>query len=176
MKLELIRELLQHQYEAALATLAHCLKACPDASWDAPVAKYPFSQSAFHTLFFADYYLEPEADSFPSQAFHHEHPSLFGDYEQLRDVEPTSVYTREQLAMYLRFVTEKVARSLDAETDESLAAPAKFPRKAFTRAELHVYNIRHVQHHAAQLILKLRVDAQASIPWYRSGWEDRFLG
>ena len=38
-----------------------------------------------------------------------------------------------------------------------------------TRAELYVLNLRHIQHHAAQLSLRLRVDADAATPWISSG-------
>ena len=42
-------------------------------------------------------------------------------------------------------------------------------RRYFTRAELHLYNIRHIQHHAAQLILRLRLDTDVDIPWVGRG-------
>jgi MFS superfamily sulfate permease-like transporter len=38
---------------------------------------------------------------------------------------------------------------------------------------LHVvagYITRHIQHHAAQLILRLRRDFEVDIPWFKSGW------
>ena len=40
----------------------------------------------------------------------------------------------------------------------------------FARAELYVYNIRHIRHHAAQLILRLKSSADMDVPWARSGW------
>jgi len=39
-----------------------------------------------------------------------------------------------------------------------LAGQSGFHRRKCSGAELHVYNIRHVQHHAAQLSLRLRLD------------------
>ena len=41
------------------------------------------------------------------------------------------------------------------ETEAELSADAGFEWIPFSRAELHVYNIRHIQHHAAQLSLTL---------------------
>jgi hypothetical protein len=123
-------------------------------------------------LFYADYYLESAAERVQVQPFHQENRELFGDYEQLQDTEPTAVYTRKQLQTYCQFCQEKVGRVLEAETVESLAFPSQFPRKDFSRAELHVYNIRHIQHHAAQLILRLRLDTDVDVPWYRSGSSD----
>ena len=61
--IETVKRLIVSQYEASLCTLAHCVARCPDHLWNTRVAKYPFCQVAFHTLFFADYYLGPDAES-----------------------------------------------------------------------------------------------------------------
>lgn len=170
--IDTVRQLLISQFEASLCTLGHCVARCPDAMWKAPVARYPFCQVAFHTLFFSDYYLSPNAEAFRTQPFHLANPHLFGDYEQLEDREPVSLYERPQIEMYLAFCREKAATTIRSETEEDLAAPAQFARRKFSRAELHVYNIRHIQHHAAQLILRLRVDCEVDIPWMGAGWRD----
>jgi DinB superfamily len=167
---ETIREMLSSQFQAALSTLSYCVMRCPDELWNAPVAKYPFCQVAFHTLFFADYYLGPDIESQRTQAYHLANPSLFADYEQLQDREPVSLYERPQIEGYLAFCREKAVATLAAETEASLSSPAKFGRRHFPRAELHVYNIRHIQHHAAQLILRLRLDTDIDIPWIADGW------
>ena len=60
--IELFRESIANQYQASLATVAHCIEDCPDSHWNLPVARYPFCQSVFHTLFYADYYLENAAE------------------------------------------------------------------------------------------------------------------
>jgi hypothetical protein len=41
-----------------------------------------------------------------------------------------------------------------------------------SRAELYVYNLRHIQHHAAQLSLRLRLDHGVNIAWVGSGWRE----
>jgi len=46
---------------------------------------------------------------------------------------------------------------------------ACFTGRNSPRAELHVYNIRRIQHHAAQLNLRLRLDTNVDIPWIGSG-------
>jgi hypothetical protein len=169
---EIFKQLIVSQYEASLCTLWHCLARCPDSQWNAPVAKYPFCQVAFHTLFFADYYLSRDPESFLGQPWHREHQELFGDYEQLQDREPTCMYTRTQLEVYTGFCRNKARTVVADETAEALHAEARFPRKPFSRAELHVYNIRHIQHHAAQLIVRLRMATDVDIPWIRNGWMD----
>ena len=151
---------------------AHCVARGPASLWNTPVARYPFCQVAFHTLFYADFYLGPDADSFQRQSFHVANPTLFGDYEQLEDREPVSLYERPQIVSYLEFCRSKAGTTIAAETEQSLGAPARFARKNFSRGELHLNNIRHIQHHAAQMILRLRLDTDVDIPWIGTGWED----
>jgi hypothetical protein len=170
MMIETIKSVLASQYEASLCTIAHCVERCPDAFWNARVAKYPFCQVAFHALFFADYFLGPDAESFPGQEFHLAHRTFFGDYEQLEDREPRALYDRRPIVTYLEFCRHKAAVTIAAETEQTLCAPAKFPRRNIPRVELHLRNIRHIQHHAAQLTLRLRLDTEVDIPWIGSGW------
>ena len=59
---------------------------------------------------------------------------------------------------------------LAAETAERLEGPSGFERRDFSRAELHAMNIRHVQHHAAALGLRLKLDLSVDLPWFGSGW------
>ena len=59
---------------------------------------------------------------------------------------------------------------MDAETVESLQSPVQVPWYEITRAEMHVNNIRHLQHHTAQLILVLRREHSVEMPWPKSGW------
>jgi hypothetical protein len=166
------KTLLANQFEAALAMLNVCIDRCPEPIWNAPVANNPFCQSAFHTLFFADYYLEPGEASFRAQPFHQAHENVFADYEQLEPREPVALYERAWIKLYLRHVRSKAAAVIAAETSDSLQAPCGFPPKTFSRAELYVYNLRHVQHHAAQLSLRLRLDGRIDTPWIGSGWRE----
>lgn len=77
-----------------------------------------------------------------------------------------------RIEAYLSFCRGKAVAAMVAETEESLRAPARSFRRNFSRAELHVYNIRHIQHHAAQLIVRLRLDTTVDIPWISTGWRD----
>ena len=59
---------------------------------------------------------------------------------------------------------------MQSETQASLETEASWKWQKTSRAEMHVYNIRHIQHHAAQLILRLRLDHSIEMPWISSGW------
>jgi hypothetical protein len=169
---EILKDLIAHQLEAALCTVNACIDRCPDALWNAPVGNLKFCQVAFHTLFWTDFYLSPNDASFREQPFHQEHASFFADYEEFADHEPTRLYDKPAIKTYMQHCRTKLATAIAAETDESLRGPSGFARRTFSRAELHVYSIRHVQHHAAQLSLRLRLDAGVAIPWIGVGWRE----
>ena len=69
------------------------------------------------------------------------------------------LYEKPFVLSYLQNVRRKAQDTIARESAEVLAGPSGFNWRKCSRAELHVYNIRHIQHHAAQLSLRLRLDA-----------------
>lgn len=170
--IELYRGLIARQFEAAFCMLGACVERCLEDRWHEPVASLKFCQAAFHVLFYTDTYLSTTWDEVPLQGFHLEHQAIFGDYEETKPKVQQAVYTKDFVRSYLRFCREKAARVMAAETEETLARNPGFDWLKFSRAEVHVYNIRHIQHHAAQLSLRLRLDIGDGIPWVGSGWRE----
>jgi hypothetical protein len=170
--LDTLRQLLASQFQAALCTLSLCVDRCPDDLWNAPVAHLKFCQVAFHALFFADLYLGRDVRSLHQQPYHQANPQFFRDYEELENRPQTLTYDKPGITAYLQHVRTKAATVIAAETAESLADTPGFEWHTFSRAQTHAYNTRHLQHHAAQLSLRLRLGASADIPWIRSGWRD----
>lgn len=168
--LDVYKQAVIGQYEAALRTLQQCIDECPDESWDAPVCNHAFCQAVFHTLFFADLYLSESVEAQKAQAFHSDRPEFFRDYEEMVDKKPEHLYDRPAINEYLQFCLHKARDVVNRETEETLAGPTGFPWQTITRAEMHVYNIRHIHHHAAQLQLRLRLDHAIDIKWVKSGW------
>src|SRR5687768_13283860 len=159
--LHTLTELLAHQYEAALCALNFGIVRCPDSIWCQPVAKWKYCQAAFHVTFFADVYLQPTDDpeAVKRQPFHLEHKAEFRDYEEMEDRPQVQLYQKPFVLDYLQYVRRKAQDTIARETADVLAGPSGFSWRKCSRAELHVYNIRHIQHHAAQLQLRLRQDA-----------------
>ncbi len=164
------KELIARQFEAALCTLNTCIERCPASAWDTPVANLAFCQAAFHALFYADCYLGQNTESLRQQDFHCDHPDFFRDYEELGDRKQQLMYDKESIIAYVAFCRRKASGVIAAETADTLSARCGFDWLPFTRAELYIYIIRHIQHHAAHLILRLRLSADVDIPWTRSGW------
>jgi len=173
--LKTVLDLTRNQFEAAFCTLNRCIDLCPEESWNEPVVNLKFCQVAFHTLFFADLYLARSGDleAFRKQPFHQEHLSFFRDYEKLQDRKQTLLYDLATTTSYLNHCRQKALDVVAAETAESLAGPSGFDWRDCSRAELHVYNARHIYHHSAQLSLRLRQIGEIDVPWISHAWQDK---
>jgi hypothetical protein len=170
--LDVFKQLIANQFEGVLCMLAACVQRCPDDRWNEPVANLKFCQAVFHALFYTDVYLGRNYASLRDQPFHREHAAVFGDYEEREDRPPQALYDKPFITAYLQHCRAKAARVIADETAESLARRPGFDWLPCPRAEVHVYNIRHVHHHAAQLSLRLRLDTGDGIPWVGSGWRE----
>ncbi|MCC6678055.1 MAG: DinB family protein [Phycisphaerales bacterium] len=154
------------QFSAALAMLGEAIEKCPDEHWDSPIARYPFWMVAYHTLCFADVYLSKDDASWaPQTGPGGMHPA---GRAELDEEYPSRKFERAELLSYLDFIRRKLAESMAAETEASLAGPSGFPRLKFSRAELHLYYLRHIQHHTGQLTAILRRHG-VDTGWVKSG-------
>jgi hypothetical protein len=166
--LDLFKHALTTQFEAALCMLNDCLRLCPDAGWDALVAKYPFWHIAYHTLIFVDLYLTPSHGAFQ---FRPElHPGGWGEWD---DEHPSRRFERDELLRYVAICRQKAKEIIVGETAETLAGPSGFDWLKITRAEMHLYNLRHIQHHVGGLNACLRrVEPSIDPKWMRAGWRE----
>jgi hypothetical protein len=160
---EHLKTILTGQLEASLAMLRECIARCPAAHWDEKIAKYTFWQVAYHTLCFVDLYLTETEAAFVCRDLHPQ------GMEELNGEYPSRRFTQEELLRYADICREKARETIAAETRETLEGPSGFPRYPVSRAEMHLCNIRHIQHHAGQLIAFLR-HMQVDTRWVRTGW------
>jgi len=164
---KLILDSLASQLEASLAMLRQCIAACPPDRFDDKIGNDSFRQVAYHTLFFFDFYLAPSETAFQLRDLHKK-----GGDERGADLSPG--LSKEDALALIPLCREQIAITLNAETTESLAGPTGFSRRKTARLELHIYNIRHTQHHVGQLSAFLRkipqINADA-IPWIGAGWK-----
>lgn len=144
------REVLAGQFGAALDMLERAIEACPEERWGGPDDWQAFWYVASHTLWWTGYYLAGDPDGFrPPAPFGMEEMDPAGKL-------PPRVYAKPELLGHLAHVRAHLAAVLADLTPERAAALCGYPRKDFTVYELHVYNLRHVQHHVGQLQLLLR--------------------
>ena len=159
------------QYLAGLQMLGQCIERADPVLWRAPVGKFPFWHVAYHVLFFVDLYSSRNESAFRPQAFHVEDAQFLGQqpWPPFKKVVLERVYEKEQLLAYLPLIEEKVKRAMESETEQTLAGESGFDWIPLTRLELHLYNIRHLQHHTGQLGAALRRSDGQGVMWVGSG-------
>jgi uncharacterized damage-inducible protein DinB len=157
------RSAIRQQFHAAIDMLANAIEACPDSVWSGQEPR-PFWYLAFHVLFFTDLYLS-ECDE---SGFHP--PPPFGLTELAPGfVPPERVYSKDELLGYFEHCRKKLDGVIAEMTETWAADPCPFAYRAMSNGELLLYNMRHVQHHAAQLNMMLRQATDSAPKWVSKG-------
>lgn len=171
---------LWQQFGATIDMLENALLACPAPLWKERLwrdhADHPlplgfppefaeFWYIAYHTLFWLDLYLSG------SQEEEFAPPAPFTRAElDPAGVPPERPYTKEELRAYLVQLRQKCQATITGLSDERARQTCEYPwadGKAVSFLELQLYNMRHVQEHAAQLSLFL---GQHGIPDEALDW------
>jgi uncharacterized damage-inducible protein DinB len=153
------KAILWDQFGAAIDTLENALVAAPDQLWSDRSRRPEFWYLVYHTLVFVDLYLSGSLEGF--------HPPAPFTLDEVRPngVLPEQAYTKDELQNYLEHCREKGRTTIEALTDERGCERCVFPWLDISFAELLLYNMRHVQHHAAQLNLILRQTVDSAPRW-----------
>ena len=151
--------LLIQQYAAAAEMLSTAVRRCPDGLWRSPTPRFPFWRVAYHSLFFTHLYASGSIDVFAKWEHHFEGAEDIGK-PLAADGVPYSI---DQVQAYSGHVMRQIRSELP---DQDMDGPSGIPWWGeFTNLEMHVYNIRHLQHHVGQLVDRLRNDAGVEIDW-----------
>lgn len=139
--------------------LENAVLACPEELWSDRSRLPEFWYLVFHTLFFLDLYLSGSIEGFAPPA-----PFTLDELDPA-GVLPERAYTKHELQSYLELCREKCRATIQALTDEKGNQRCAFEWVDCSEAELLLYNMRHVQHHAAQLNLILRQTIDSAPRW-----------
>ena len=153
------KDIIWHQFGASIDMLENAIKDCPDRVWGDKPGFHEFWYIAYHTLFFLDFYMSETDKNFAPPK-----PFTLGELDPA-GVLPDRVYSKEELLKYLEYGRTKSRKVINAMTEQKAQRACGFERKDFSVAELYIYNMRHVQHHAAQLNLLLRQKIDAAPSW-----------
>lgn len=160
------KEILWHQFGAAIETLQNALNACPDELWQArlwPEPRRPefaeFWYIVFHAIFWLDYYCSDSAEGFSVPP-----PFTVSEFD-MDDGLPGRVYTKQELLTYLEYASAKCRAKIESLADENEPQRVRKDWRVKTVAELLLYNMRHVQEHAAELNMLLGQKAGSAPGW-----------
>ncbi len=154
-----LKEIIWRQLGGAIDMLENCVTACPEELWSDRTQEPHYYYLVYHTLFFLDLYLSGTLEGF--------YPPAPFNLDELdpEGIMPERVYTKEELQSYLEHGRRKCRSVIEALTEEKARERRVFGSLEVTLLELLLYNMRHVQHHAAQLNLILRQQVDSAPGW-----------
>jgi uncharacterized damage-inducible protein DinB len=114
---------------------------------------------AYHAIFWLDYYCSESADGFVVP-----HPFSLSELE-MDGVLPERVYTKQELQNYLEYARTRCRAKIESLADENEPQRVRNNWRVKTVAELLLYNMRHVQEHAAQLNMLLGQKTGSAPGW-----------
>jgi uncharacterized damage-inducible protein DinB len=155
------KTIIWQQFGAAIDMLANAMRDCPEDLWGDRSERPEFWYVAFHTLFFLDLYLSESEVGFAPP------PPYTVDEMDERGLMPERVYRKEELQSYLEHGRKKCRERITALTEAEANQRCGFSWLDLSVAEVLIYNLRHVQHHAGQLNLILRQKTDSAPRWVR---------
>ena len=153
---QLQKETLWKQFGASIDMLENAIQRCPAKLWD---TEKKFWHIAYHCLFYLDYYLTLEPDSFSPPS-----PFTLSEFDP-NGAMPHRTYTKEELISYLKHGKKKCHHVIAGLNTKKAGARWVNAYKDYSVFEILLYNMRHVQHHAAQLNLLLRQEIDDAPRW-----------
>jgi hypothetical protein len=165
---EALRTTLKSQYHAALAMLRQAVELCPDEAWASNEHVNSVWQIAYHTLFFAHLYMQPNEDTFRPWE-HHQSEAQYpdgiagpADPDSSLPLLP-SPYTKAQVLAYWRVCDQMVDETING---LDLVSPQSgFSWYKVSKLEHQMVNVRHIQHGAAQIADRVRSATGNGIDW-----------
>jgi hypothetical protein len=170
-----LQKALKSQYHASLAMLREAIECCPDDTWYDSSPANAFWQIAYHSLFFAHLYLQADEAAFvpwPGHRRDSQNPDGIAGPPDAASSLPLipQPYAKGEVLQYWRYCSERVDAWVDALDLES--PECGFNWYPVSKLEHQLVNIRHIQHHAAQLGDRLRRAHDIGVQWVGRGRRD----
>jgi len=144
------------QFGASMDMLENAINLCPENLWD---NEREFWYMSYHCLFWLDYYLTIDPSTFEPIT-----PFTMSEFDP-SGAKPDRTYSKQELITYLNHSRNKCLNLVCNMTNETAHSQWKNETKDYTILEILLYNMRHVQHHAAQLNQILRQEINDAPRW-----------
>lgn len=166
-----LKKSLWKQFGASIDMLKNAIILCPEEYW---YTNKKIFYNAYHCLLFLDYYLTipPKNFSSPLPFTIAESDDVIEDV--IDDLIPDRVYSKKELLDYLQSSRDKCHMLITGLTEEKLNERwiEESGTMNYSVLEILLYNMRHVQHHAAQLNLLLRQGINNAPDWVSQAEDD----
>lgn len=158
------QKVFRSQYQAALEMLKQTVSQCPELIWDSPDDKTKFWRIAYHALFFTHLYLQETEHDFTAWSGHRDEYEFLGPipWENNRLPKTGDPFTREEILAYLAVCGQQIDEKTQQFDPE---AGSGFSWLPMSKLELHIYNIRHLQQHTAELMERLGTRTEIRLNW-----------
>lgn len=164
---KVIMDILASQYKASLGMLRQTLERIPEEEWNNDEYGNPNWQIAYHTIWATKLYLGANLNSYiPFENVIEGAESLGGaeEWENPNDnLKVEGYHTKEELLSYVHSIYDNLVQSIQQLPIDQSSGFEWYP---YSRMELHINNIRHIQHHTAQLIERLKVTGITGFSWW----------
>jgi hypothetical protein len=165
--IDTVKESLWNQFGASIDMLENSILLWPDGYWESDKR---FFYRAYHTLVFLDYYLTMTPSEFvPLLPFTLAEPGV--ELEGLLDdIVPDRIYSKGEMLGWVEVCRDKLRRLISGLTVAKLSErwiEVMDGKETMNYAVLEIllYNMRHVQHHTAQLNMLLREHGEDAAGW-----------
>jgi len=155
------------QFKASLNMLKDAVDKCPVLLWDNKEYGNIFWRIVYHTLFYTHFYLSTSSEDFIPWEKHKKGYNYLSDITSDNEaVLIETAYSKEDLLNYMEYIQNNLDGFIN---NAALSSESGFYWLPFTRFELHLYNIRHIQHHTGQLTERLRENGINGFEWKSQG-------
>ena len=151
------------QFKSALQMLQNNIEICPDALWNDASYTNIYWQIVYHTLHYTRLYLSTSEETFIPWAEHHANWHRFEKVNSDEKRGTTSFqYSKLALLPYVAQTNEDVESQIIEKDFYNISG---FEWLKLNRLEVHLYNLRHLQHHTGQLIERLQQNNVRGLIW-----------
>lgn len=164
---KLIIEILTSQFKASLGMLRQALEKVPEEQWDSVEYNNPNWQIIYHTLWSTNLYLGANMEKYTAFKNAIEGAESLGgsqDWENpCSNVIVEGFHTKSELLSFIDDIENSLTQKIESLPFEDNSGFEWYP---YSRLELHINNIRHIQHHTAQIIERLKAKGITGFTWW----------
>lgn len=170
MENKIITDILTSQYSASLGMLRNALEKVPDEQWNTEEYNNPNWQIIYHVLWATKTYLGANIESYIAFKNAIEGAESLGgkqDWENPEEeIKVDGFHSKSEIISFINDIESNLQQNIE---ELALEEYSGFEWYLYTRLELHINNIRHIQHHTAEIIERLKAKEITGFSW----WADK---